>query len=80
MKKKIIIFLSLHCLMRFRAPYSHETLRKTPCCWPSHTITLKHYMYIQSDAIYGVEGHELAWLQSDRYILSPVYLIFVIFI
>lgn len=43
-----------------------RTLRKTPCCWPSHTITLKHYMYIQSDDISGVEGHELVWLQSDR--------------
>lgn len=26
-------------------------------------------MYIQSDDISGVEGHELAWLQSDRYII-----------
>ena len=60
----IVAFFILDCPIRFRAAYSHESLEKHPVV--AHTVSLKHYMYIQSDDISGVEGHELVWLQSDK--------------
>jgi hypothetical protein len=55
MKKKnyhlfIVAFFIFDCLIRFRAAYSHESLEKHLVV--GLTITLKRYMYIQSDDIW----------------------------